>query len=67
MMLGLDLYIPGINDYRPIYHNMYIQAAHMGLLLQATDGERVLRFLPDYLLTYDNMDLCIEVLERVKI
>lgn len=67
MMLGLDLYLPGIRNYRLVYKKLYEQAASMGVLLQSTDGGRVLRFLPDYLLTSEDMDMCVDVLERVKI
>lgn len=67
MMLGLDLYIPDVDNYRPVYANLYHQAAEFGVLLQGTDGGRVLRFLPDYLITEQDMDLCIDALKRVKL
>ncbi len=67
MMLGLDLYIEGVTDYRPIYKSVYDQAADMGMLLQGTDGGRVLRFLPDYLLSTQDMDKCIDILAKIKI
>lgn len=67
MMLGLDIYLPGVSNYRPVYRNLYEQAASMGVLLQSTDGGRVLRFLPDYLLTCEDMDTCIDILARVKV
>lgn len=67
MMLGLDISIPGVDNYRTIYQEIYTQAAEMGVLLQGTDGGRVLRFLPDYLLTCEDMDVCVDVLERIKI
>lgn len=67
MMLGLDISIPGVDNYRGIYQEIYTQAAKMGVLLQGTDGGRVLRFLPDYLLSCEDMDVCVDVLERIKI
>ncbi|MCI8371399.1 MAG: aspartate aminotransferase family protein [Lachnospiraceae bacterium] len=62
LMLGLDMCIPGVENYRPIYRKLYDMAAEKGVLLQGTDGGRVLRFLPDYLISYEDIDFCTEVL-----
>lgn len=67
MMLGLDLSIEGVTDYRPIYQKLYDKAAEKGLLIQGTDGGRVLRFLPDYLLSKDDIDFCVKVLGEIEL
>ena len=67
LMLGLDFKIPDVKDYRPIYKKFHDIAENNGVLLQATDGERVLRFLPSYLTTEREVDFCIEMLEKTYI
>lgn len=67
LMLGMDFYIEGISDYRAIYAKVYDQAAESQVLLQGTDGGRVLRFLPDYLISQNDIDFCMEVLSGVRI
>ena len=62
LMLGVDFFIEGIDNYRPIYAKVYDEAASKGLLIQGTDGGRVLRFLPDYLISKDDIDFCINIL-----
>lgn len=65
MMLGIDLYIKEVSDYRPIYSKLYEMAATEGLLIQGTDGGRVLRFLPDYLISLKDLDFCVQVLGNI--
>ena len=65
LMLGLDLYIEGTDNYRPIYSKVYDEAADRGLLIQGTDGGRVLRFLPDYLIGKEEIDFCIKTLGEI--
>lgn len=67
LMLGVDLYLPDIKNYRPVYAAVYKQASENGVLLQGTDGGRVLRFLPDYLISKEDIDFCIEVLKKVQL
>lgn len=62
MMLGIDIRISGVSDYRPIYKQVYDAAAKKRLLIQGTDGGRVLRFLPDYLISYEDIDFSTHVL-----
>lgn len=50
-----------LENYRPIYRKLYDMAAEKGVLLQGTDGGRVLRFLSDYLISYEDIDFCTEV------
>ena len=66
MMLGVDLFVDGIDDYRALYSRVYNETADKGLLIQGTDGGRVLRFLPDYLISEEAMDFCIEVLRGIR-
>lgn len=67
LMLGMDFYIEGVSDYRPIYAKVYDQTAEKGVLLQGTDGGRVLRFLPDYLIPQEDINFCMNVLSGVRI
>ena len=53
MMLGMDINIPGVDNYRAVYKKVSDLAAEKKVLLQGTDGGRVLRFLPDYLVSAD--------------
>lgn len=66
LMLGLDLYLDGVDNYRNIYSDVYNQMADMGVLIQGTDGGRVLRFLPDYYIGEAEMDLCVNALKKVR-
>lgn len=65
LMMGVDLQLPGIRDYRPVYSWLSQECARKGVLIQGTDGGRVLRFLPDYILEKEDIDFCIEVLKSV--
>lgn len=67
MMLGLDLHIDGVENYRPIYQELYNKAAERGLLIQGTDGGRVLRFLPDYIISEQDIDFAVNVLEEIRL
>lgn len=62
MMLGMDINIPGVDNYRAVYKKVSDLAAEKKVLLQGTDGGRVLRFLPDYLLSCGDIDFCTKVL-----
>ena len=65
LMLGLDLHIEGVSNYRPIYQEISEKATELGVLLQGTNGGQVLRFLPDYLIAEEDMDVCLDVLEKI--
>lgn len=67
MMLGMDINIPGVKDYRLIYKKLHACTTEKKILIQGTDGGRVLRFLPDYLLSYDNIDFCTNVLGEIRL
>lgn len=56
LMLGVDLSIPGITDYRPIYATIVHSLLERGVILQGTSGGSVLRFLPDYLISENDVD-----------
>ncbi|MBQ4283550.1 MAG: aminotransferase class III-fold pyridoxal phosphate-dependent enzyme, partial [Lachnospira sp.] len=62
LMLGADLYYDGATDYRPIYHTLYERCMDAGLIIQGTCGGRVLRFLPDYLISKEDVDMAMAVL-----
>ncbi len=67
MMLGMDISIPGVENYRPIYEKVSNLAAEKKVLLQGTDGGRVLRFLLDYLISGSNIDFCADVLGGIRL
>ena len=63
-MLGIDFSIPGISDYRPVYRKYHELMLENGVLAQGTDGGRVLRFLPSYVLSKEEIDQCISALKK---
>lgn len=64
LMLGLDLQLDGVENYRPVYQKLTEEATQEGVLLQGTSGGQVLRFLPDYLIQKEDIDFCVEVLKK---
>lgn len=66
LMLGVDLKLIEIENYRPVYQKLSEAAADKGLLIQGTDGGRVLRFLPDYLIEEKDIEFCVDVLASIK-
>ena len=64
LMLGLDLYIEGVENYRPFFRQLAETALDKGLIIQSTNGGKTLRFLPNYLITTDEINLCIAILEE---
>lgn len=65
LMLGADLYFEGVTDYRNIYHLIYEEMMKNGVIIQGTDGGRVLRFLPDYLIAKSDIDFAMDTLDKV--
>lgn len=65
LMLGADLAIPGLENYRPYYEDLARRAVQEGLMIQGTAGGRILRFLPDYLISREDMDFCMAVLAKL--
>lgn len=65
LMLGADLYVPELSNYRRYYAELSKRAVEMGVIIQGTNGGRTLRFLPDYRIEYKDIDLCIDVLEEL--
>ena len=64
LMLGADLYYEGLSDYRKLYHDLYAKMIENGIIIQGTDGGRVLRFLPDYLISESDIDFAISTLDK---
>lgn len=60
LMLGCELYYPGVDNYRSIYDSLYKTAMEKGVIIQGTNGGHTLRFLPDYLIAYDDIDFALE-------
>lgn len=65
LMLGVDLSIPGITDYRPIYAIIVQRLLERGVIIQGTSGGSVLRFLPDYLISEDDVTASLRSLAEV--
>jgi 4-aminobutyrate aminotransferase-like enzyme len=65
LMLGLDLYFDGVNNYREIYKHLSEKMTDKGVIIQGTNGGMTLRFLPDYLISKESIDLAIDTLEDV--
>lgn len=65
LMLGIDLNIDEITNYRPVYQKLYRLMMDEGVLIQGTNGGKTLRFLPDYLLSTDEIDFAMDTLKKV--
>ena len=62
LMLGIDLNIDGIENYRPVYQKLYRTMMDKVVLIQGTNGGKTLRFLPDYLISYEDIDFALSTL-----
>lgn len=65
LMLGVDLYFDGVTNYRPIYKQLTSMLMERGVILQGTEGGRVLRFLPDFLIDDNDVDQALATLDAV--
>ncbi len=65
LMLGAELYFSGVQNYRNIYHMIYTEMMHRGVMIQGTNGGMTLRFLPDYLIDKQDIDLALDTLDAV--
>ena len=65
LMLGCELYYEGVEDYRPLYADLYDRMMKNGVIIQGTNGGHTLRFLPDYLLDEKDIDFAVDTLDRV--
>ena len=65
LMLGCELNYEGIDDYRPVYARLYDKMMKNGVIIQGTNGGHTLRFLPDYLISHEDIDFAINTLDRV--
>lgn len=65
LMLGAELYFEGVQNYRNIYHQIYTEMMHRGVMIQGTNGGRTLRFLPDYLIEKKDITFALETLDQV--
>lgn len=65
LMLGCDLLLDGVENYRPYYQLILDIAVDEGVILQATNGGRTLRFLPSYTITEEEIDFCIKALKNI--
>ena len=64
LMLGADLYKDGITDFRNIYKDLYKTCLNDGLIIQGTSGGSIVRFLPDFLITKENIDKAVAILDK---
>lgn len=65
LMLGAELFFEGVQNYRNIYHMIYTEMMHRGVMIQGTNGGMTLRFLPDYLIDTKDIDLALDTLDAV--
>ncbi|WP_129033859.1 aspartate aminotransferase family protein [Clostridium tetani] len=65
LMLGVDIELENVHNYRPIYKKIHNEAQKRGLIIQGTNGGKTLRFLPSYLIDYSEIDLCIAILKEI--
>lgn len=65
LMLGADLFFEGVTDYRNIYHHLYGEMMDNGVIIQGTSGGSVLRFLPDFLISEQDIDFAMNTLHKV--
>ena len=65
LMLGCELDYEGVSDYRPLYAELYDRMMKNGVIIQGTNGGHTLRFLPDYIISHEDMDFATDTLDRV--
>lgn len=65
LMLGCELAYDGISDYRHLYADLYDKMMKNGVIIQGTGGGHTLRFLPDYLISHEDIDFAVDTLDRV--
>lgn len=65
LMLGCEIDYEGITDYRPVYAELYDRMMKNGVIIQGTNGGHTLRFLPDYLISHEDIDFAVNTLDRV--
>lgn len=65
LMLGAELNFEGVRNYRNIYHQIYTEMMHRGVMIQGTNGGMTLRFLPDYLIEKEAIDFALATLDEV--
>lgn len=64
LMLGQDLILPGVSDYRKISADFRHHLLTKGIMMQATNGGQTLRYLPTYLITKEEIDLFINIFDQ---
>jgi len=64
LMLGVDLSIPGVVNYRPIYAELHRRTMRRGVIIQGTNGGRTLRFLPDYQMQSSFMQEALNIVDE---
>lgn len=65
LMLGFDLEIPNVINYREISKRFLREIKNRGVILQATNGGETIRLLPNYLISYEEIDYCIQTIDEV--
>lgn len=65
LMLGADLQVNNVSDYRGLYKELYDNAQQKGLIIQGSNGGQTLRFLPSYLIERHEIDFCMGVLTEL--
>ncbi|MFV0425054.1 MAG: aspartate aminotransferase family protein [Bacilli bacterium] len=64
LMVGFDLVIDGVNDYRKIGHEFRDYMRKHGCLIQGTNAGQTVRLLPNYEITDEEINTFIEILKE---
>lgn len=65
LMLAADFEIKGISNYRKHTSIFIKEMLNNGVMLQSTNGGKTLRFLPNYLITFDEINTFFNIFEKV--
>jgi 4-aminobutyrate aminotransferase-like enzyme len=65
LMLGFDIDRPGLTSYRQLGKEFLDRLLENGVMLQATSQGKTYRLLPNYLVSREEIDFLVAVLEKV--
>jgi acetylornithine aminotransferase len=65
LMLGVDIWFEGIEDYRSISRELYNIMLKKNIIIQSTNAGKTLRFLPNYTIELSEIDAALNTLNDV--
>lgn len=65
LMLGVDLWFDGLEDYRSIAKVLYNAMLKRNVIIQSTNAGKTLRFLPSYIIELSEIDDALHTLDDV--